>query len=160
MGDILFRTESYVFSYRVAGICVWENKILLQKPVNDDGFAFPGGHAALGETNAQTLIREFQEELGANISVGPLRWVGEIFFPWGDKPCHQICLYYTVYLTDQHTPRSGVFPAKECPKDKGAQLEFHWVPLKDLDTIHVYPTTTAQLLGAPEDVVQHFIDRE
>ena len=59
--DILFRTEEYVFSYRVAGICIQNGKVLLQKPTNDTAFAFPGGHVTFGETNAQTLVREFQE---------------------------------------------------------------------------------------------------
>ena len=67
--DILFRTDEYVFSYRVAGICIQNGKVLLQKPDNDTAFAFPGGHVTLGETNAQTLIREFKEEIGVDISV-------------------------------------------------------------------------------------------
>ena len=43
---------------------------MLQKPTNDTGFAVPGGHVGLGETNAQTLEREFKEEIGAAITVG------------------------------------------------------------------------------------------
>lgn len=58
--DILFKTDEYVFSYRVAGICIQNGKVLLQKPSNDTAYAFPGGHVAFGETNAQTLVREFQ----------------------------------------------------------------------------------------------------
>ena len=85
MTDILFRTDSYVFSYRVAGVCIQNGKVLLQKPADDDGFAFPGGHAAFGETNAETLTREFKEEIGADIAVGGLKWVGEVFFDWGGK---------------------------------------------------------------------------
>lgn len=42
MTDILFKTDDYIFSYRVAGICVQNGKVLLQKPTNDDGYAFPG----------------------------------------------------------------------------------------------------------------------
>lgn len=66
--DILFRTEEYVFSYRVAGICMHNGKVLLQKPTNDTAFAFPGGHVSFGETNAQTLAREFQEEIGVDFT--------------------------------------------------------------------------------------------
>ena len=81
MSDILFKTEDYVFSYRVAGICIQNGKLLLQKPADDEGYAFPGGHCAFGETSEETLIREFREETGAEISVGELKWVGEIFSP-------------------------------------------------------------------------------
>lgn len=98
MKDILFKTDDYIFSYRVAGILIHNNKILLQKPTNDAGFAFPGGHVGFGETNAETLVREFKEEIGIDIKVNGLKWVGEIFFPWGNKPCHQICLYYMIEM--------------------------------------------------------------
>ncbi|WP_052098183.1 NUDIX hydrolase [Paenibacillus stellifer] len=96
MADILFKTDEHVFSYRVAGILIRNGSVLLQKPVHDPGYVVPGGHVGFGETNEETLIREFREELAADITVNGLRWVGEIFFPWGGKPCHQICLYYEV----------------------------------------------------------------
>ena len=44
MSDILFRKDGFVFSYRVAGIAVQNGKVLLQKPTNEDFYAFPGGH--------------------------------------------------------------------------------------------------------------------
>lgn len=34
MSDILFKTDDYVFSYRVAGICIQNGRVLLQKPTN------------------------------------------------------------------------------------------------------------------------------
>ena len=42
--DILFKTERFVFSYRVAGVLVQNGCVLLQKPPDDDGYALPGGH--------------------------------------------------------------------------------------------------------------------
>ena len=53
MSDILFHRDNYVFNYRVGGILLHDNKILLQKPDNDTWFAIPGGHVELGETNAE-----------------------------------------------------------------------------------------------------------
>ena len=158
--DILFRTDEYVFSYRVAGICIQNEKVLLQKPTNDTAFAFPGGHVTFGETNAQTLIREYQEEIGAEISVGELKWVGELFFPWGSKPCHQICLYYIVDLTSDSIPLDGTFLGKEQLEGRNFNLEFHWVPLSDLKHIEVYPTNAAELMDQIYQGVQHFIYRE
>lgn len=160
MSDILFKTEDYVFSYRVAGVCVQNGCVLLQKPTNDPGYAFPGGHVAFGETNEETLIREFREEIGADVQVEGLRWVAEVFFPWGDKPCHQICLYYNLQIVDDHTPRSGTFTAQEHLEGRDFEIEFHWVPLDKLDGLLVYPTQTTELLKLPPDVVQHFIYKE
>ena len=63
MSDIIFKTENYVFNYRVAGILIHNGKVLLQKPTNDAGYAVPGGHVEFGETNEETLICEFKEEI-------------------------------------------------------------------------------------------------
>ena len=58
MSDILFHHDNYIFSYRVSGILVCDGKVLLQAPKNTGEYAFIGGHVALGETNAETLMRE------------------------------------------------------------------------------------------------------
>ena len=52
MSDILFHTDAFVFSYRVAGVLLRDGKILLQKPTDDSGFALPGGHVEFGETTS------------------------------------------------------------------------------------------------------------
>ena len=57
VSDILFKKDGFVFSYRVAGIAVHDGKVLLQKPTNEDFYAFPGGHVEFGETNEETLIQ-------------------------------------------------------------------------------------------------------
>ncbi len=93
MADILFKTEDYVFSYRVGGLLKHKDKVLMQKLVDDDGYAFIGGHVAFGETTAETLIREFKEEIGGDIKIERLFMISENFFSWGSRPCHQINLY-------------------------------------------------------------------
>lgn len=161
MKDILYKAEDRIFSYRVAGICVHDGRVLLQTTTGEDrSFSFPGGHVAFGETNAETLIREFQEEIGAGIKVGELKWVAEIFFPWGEKPCHQICLYYLVEITDLCTPRRGVFQATEHLDGRDFELEFHWVPLEAVSLLEVYPTNVVELLRKLDQGVQHFVYRE
>ena len=158
--DVIFKTEEFVFSYRVAGICIQNGKILLQKPSNDTGFAFPGGHVTLGETNEQTLIREFQEEIGIDVAVGELKWVGELFFPWGSKQCHQICLYYLVELQSEHIPLDGMFLGKEQIEGRNFDLEFHWISLTELKNIEVYPTNVIELVDKLEQGVQRFVYHE
>lgn len=161
MADILFKTDNWGFSYRVAGICVQDGRVLLQTTTGEDrSFAFPGGHVEFGETNAETLIREFREEIGADITVGDLKWVAEIFFPWGDMPCHQICLYYMVEIQNPEIPRDGVFLAKEHMEGRSFDLEFHWIPLEDVKKLEVYPTQTPDLLRKLNEGVQHFVYKE
>jgi ADP-ribose pyrophosphatase YjhB (NUDIX family) len=161
MKDILFRTDNFIFSYRAAGILIIDNKILLQKPANEDGFAFPGGHVAFGETNAETLMREFKEEINFDIHIDTLKWVGEIFFPWGKKPCHQICLYYSVNLKNRNTIKSfDKFIGIEYMKNRSFDIEFHWMPIEEINKIKIYPTNTLELLKNYDEGVKHFIYKQ
>lgn len=161
MPDILYKTGAWVFSYRVAGICVKDGRVLLQTTTGEDrSFAFPGGHVAFGETNAQTLTREFKEEIGADIRVKELKWVGEIFFPWGSKPCHQICNYYLVEILRPEMSAEGSFLAREHLAGRNFDLEFHWVPIDRVEELEVYPTNAKELLRKLDAGVQHFVYRE
>ena len=160
MPDILFKTPDFVFSYRVAGICVRDGKVLLQKPAKDTAYAFPGGHVAFGETNAETLVREFREETGAEIRVGELQWVAEIFFPWGNKPCHQICLYYMVELISDGVLSKDHTIGTERMEGRDFELEFHWLPISELDKIEVYPANAPELMTKLGEGVQHFVYKE
>ena len=160
MADILFKTPEGVFSYRVAGIYVRDGRVLLQKPTNDTAYAFPGGHVSFGETNEETLVREFLEETGAEVSVGELKWVGELFFPWGDKPCHQICLYYAVELLTDGVVSEDFSIGTEHIEGRDFDLEFHWIPISELDKIAVYPTNAPELMRKLDGGVQHFIYKE
>ena len=54
--------DDVIFSYRVAGILIHNDKVLLQRPENDD-YAIIGGYVSLLETSVETLKREYQEEL-------------------------------------------------------------------------------------------------
>lgn len=108
--DILFKNDEFVFSYRVGGILIHNEKILLQRPKNDD-YAIIGGHVAVMETSMETLKREFEEELHTKIEVDNLLAIGEIYFPWGKRPCHRsVCIITFIYWT-------MVFPWMGCFMD-------------------------------------------
>lgn len=160
MNDILFKTNDYIFSYRVAGICIHNGKMLLHKAKSDEGYAFPGGHVSFGETNEKTLKREFAEEIGANITVGKLKWVGEIFFPLSGKPCHQICLYYLVEIKNIADFSNDVFMGKEEIGGDDFEIEFHWIPLEQLNKIKIYPEKATELLLKLDGGIEHFIYKE
>lgn len=158
--DILFKTDEFVFSYRVGGILIRDEKILLQRHHGE--YAIIGGHVAAMETTKETLKREFEEELHAKISVDNLIAVGEIYFPWGSKPCHQVCFYYKVRLRDEtQIPLEGVFHGYDELGGKRIGLDFCWVPLAELrKELTVYPLELIPIILEDSKEIKHFISRE
>jgi 8-oxo-dGTP diphosphatase len=80
---------------RGCGICVEEGAILLvnHRGVRPGNFwAPPGGGVNLGETAAQAIVREFQEETHLEVSVGPFLFACEYLQP----PLHAIELFFEV----------------------------------------------------------------
>lgn len=159
MKDILFQEEDFVFSYRIAGVLIRDGKMLLQRMGRD--YAFVGGHVSAMETTAGTLVREFREEIHADIAVDRLLAVGEVFFPWGEKPCHQVNFIYAVHLTDEsRIPFEGVFHGYDELGGERFDLDFCWVPLEELPNVNVYPLGVMDhILSGSRDVL-HFIYRE
>ena len=81
----------------------------------------------------------------------------ENFFPWGNKPCHQICLYYIIDIEYDNIPKEDMFIGIEERKFK---LEFHWIPLSELNNMEVYPKNVVDLINKIDQGVQHFISKE
>ena len=161
MADILFKTEDYVFSYRVGGVLIHNEKALFQRARGDSGYALVGGHVSFGETTAETLVREFKEEIGADIKVERLLMVGENFFPWGQRPCQQINLYYLVSLLDEsQIPLDGIFSAVDELGNDRIDLDMCWVPIKELPSVTVYPIEAKEhIINIPDRIV-HFAHKE
>ena len=159
--DLLFSNDSFIFSYRVGGLLIHNGKILLQKPKGDD-YAVIGGHVGSMETTEDALKREYREELKAEIETERLLAIGEIFFNWGNMPCHQICLYYKIRLKDCNSiPMDGIFQGYDELGGRKIDLDFCWVPLKELEQgLKVYPTELIPYILDDSNDTAHFISRQ
>lgn len=159
--EILFVQEDFVFSYRVGGIVRTKNKILLQKPKDVNYYSVIGGSVSCMETAGKALMRIFDREIHAKIEVQRLFATGEIFFPWEDKPCHQLCLYYEVKITeDSNIPKEGTFHAED---DEGQRrdVEFCWVPLEELGkSAKIYPKEILPFLKKAPKETEHIVSRQ
>ncbi len=161
MADILFKTDDCIFSYRVGGIIINDGKILLQRSNGDEGYAIVGGHVAFGETTDETIVREFKEELGADIKVERLIAVGENFFKWGSRSCHQINLYYLVSLSNKtQIPLEGVFGAIDELGEMRIDLDMCWINIEDVKDIKLYPEELKPYVTSLPQNVVYFAHKE
>ncbi len=81
---------------RVAGILVKDNKILLVRHEKREKsyWLLPGGGVEMGESAGEALVREFMEEVGLKIEVGPLVLVQDSIPP--DLHRQVLNLYFLV----------------------------------------------------------------
>ncbi|MBQ5675968.1 MAG: NUDIX domain-containing protein [Lachnospiraceae bacterium] len=159
MRDLLFKTEDFIFSYRVAGLLRHEDKILLQRYKDD--YTAIGGHVLGLETHKEALKREFKEELDMNIGVDDLVAVGENFFTWDATPWHQICFYYHVHMEGENSfPMEGIVHGQDEWEDGTFDLDFCWVPVNDLEKIHVIPKEVVPIILKNGGDIVHFVSKE
>jgi len=110
---------------RVAGILIRENKILLVRHEKNGKsyFLLPGGGVEYGETLEEGLIREFQEEVGLPIQVGPLVLVHDSIPP--DRHRQVLNLYFLVTSSQAQirvTPDGVLKDADYYPLEKFGQM--------------------------------------
>lgn len=79
MRDIQIKEDASVFSCRVTGVIIKNNKILLNRLKIDDFWTCVGGKVAFGESTEEAVIREYKEETGADIQIDRLVAVVENF---------------------------------------------------------------------------------
>jgi 8-oxo-dGTP diphosphatase len=99
-----------------------------------DVYNLPGGNVDKGETLTQTVVRELQEELGIEITVGKMILMGEVLMPEPKKDVlHCIFLGKIIegkpVLNSEHT----------------SALEIVWKHIDDLKDLDMYPNVGAHL---------------
>lgn len=77
---ITFERENNKFNFRVSGIAIHNNRLLLHTTLTDDFWNLPGGRVEFNESTDQTIIREFKartDEEFLRIEEG-----GKLIFKW------------------------------------------------------------------------------
>ncbi|MFW9902491.1 MAG: NUDIX hydrolase [Candidatus Thorarchaeota archaeon] len=163
---LIFEKESNVFVYRVAGVAINNNKLLIHRSILDDFWCLPGGRCEFFEVSHDTLIREMKEELNAKIRIiRPLYFV-ENFFNFEEKNHHELSIFYLMEFHPD-TPlilENEEFSGKECMLEendrlygKEIELIFKWVDINQLEEIRLYPlflrTSLKNIKPYPEHII-------
>jgi len=154
--DWLFKDENSVCNFRVAGVLIREGKIFLQRDKGGNEYAIPGGHVRNNETSQQSLIREYKEEVGADIICNRLVWVEESFWKWGDRDASTIAFYYLIELAN-NADIPGDY--SEAHKDN-SDVVLEWVLIEDLKKLTVYPRLLVEKAANISNSIEHFISIE
>src|SRR5262245_12155482 len=146
---ISFAQESNWFNYRIAGVAINGDHVLLHRAEDEQFWTFPGGRAEFGETADETLRREMREELGVEVEVIRPLWFVENFFTYSGKRYHEIALYFLMRLPNgcELLSHPGPFRGEEA----GTPLIFQWFSHKP-ETLSSLPLLPSFLQTALQDL--------
>ncbi len=154
---ISYKQGNFRFNYRIVGVCLRDEDVLLHKNAADDYWTLPGGRAELMEFSPETLRREMQEELDVQVNVGRLLWVIENFFDLESEIWHELSLYYLMSFPEKHKYYDSLeFHGIE---DSG-RLIFRWFPIAGLIEMRLFPTFLRKSLQSIPNHPVHILHRD
>ncbi|BCH58470.1 DNA mismatch repair protein MutT [Agrobacterium vitis] len=146
-----------LFTFRVAGVILQNDHLLVQRSVNEAYWALPGGRAEIGESSEQTIIREMQEEIDRTVNIERLLFTTELFFSFDDYRAHELGFYYLLNMDAPlpfHTD-DIVHRVVDGPTD----VLFRWVPATAaaFDAFDIRPAFLGNYMGQLPKRVEHLI---
>ena len=158
--SIKMKTDDYNFKFRVSGLIIRNNKILLVD-MDDSGFlCLPGGYVELGETTEEAVKRELIEEIGKDIVVKIYLGVVEIYFiNKFSKKMHEISFYYLMDFVSCDVEESN-FTLIEKDKGHNIKLDFKWINIDEIDNFDIRPKFLKDLFKNNNLEFSHLIFNE
>ena len=160
MQDITFKTETVRFVYRVAGIIIHNNKLLVMKDENSPYYYIPGGKVGLQELSTDAIKREIREEINIDVKVKRMLWIVENFFKDDEsgENFHEIGFYYLLELNDEKIFEKGnEFIMTEGGKHR---LVFYWKPLEEIKDLYLYPLFIKENILKLPNSIKHIVENK
>ncbi|WP_050614370.1 NUDIX hydrolase [Bacillus testis] len=158
MDDLMFRTETGRFLYRVAGVLIHDGRLLIMRDEKVPYYYLPGGKVRLHEGSEEAIKREIKEEIEAEVGIKRLLWVVENFFTEevNQEPYHEIGLYYLLELQDDSLlERGDEFVMTEQGKHR---LSFSWKQLEEIKDVCLYPTFLKERITDLPATIEHLVE--
>lgn len=152
------------FIFRVAGIFLRNQSVLLHRAEHDDVWALPGGGCDFFEDTKSTLVREALEELNADITVNSLAFTVENFFEINSIKAHEVGFYYLSEFVgnSKHFYEVDDFEGVEDKMEGTSKqcLFFKWIPFDSLAEYKIKPNFLIKKLRKLEPNTEHVINRD
>ena len=163
MSDVINKNISYTqdrsrFNFRVAGIVMDADRVLLHQAKQDDFWNLPGGRVEMNESTEAAIQREMMEELGVFVQVEKLPFICEDFYEYDGVDMHEIGFYYVISLPEGHSfYNEPQFNGLE----QDANLTFRWFPIQETEQMEIYPVFLRKELVNLRDAsgIKHFIQK-
>lgn len=148
------------FHMRAAAIALKNGRVLIQNIAGGYGTFLPGGRVEQGESSPETLVREIEEEFGRTVTVGPLAYVIESFYPEKNQRYHEVALYFGIEVGDDF-PYHDADICHRC-YEGDVEMEYRWVEATpEVLAAHTfYPEPLRDRLRALPASTVHILDRE
>ena len=153
--DVAIKSEKGGFKYRVAGIIVKDNKLLMVNICNNGFYCLPGGHIHLGEDSFNSIKREMNEEVGITCKSIKLISLIENFFKSKNKQMHEVCYFYLIEPNEELDTKD--YEIIENDEGELKPLKFKWCPLNELDKVDFRPNKMIEKLNNKNFDFEHFI---
>lgn len=158
--DISFKTDEGKFNYRVAGIIIHDNKLLVMKDEHAPYYYIPGGRVSMNELSEDAIIREIREELNAEVKVKRMLWVNENLFheEYFHENYHEICFWYLLDMTDDELiNKESEFVHKD---NEEKNLTFYWKDIDEIKDLIIYPLFIKNNILQLPQVIEHVVEKE
>ena len=157
---IKIKNEHYTFKFRVSGVIIKDNKILLLEMDDAGFFCLPGGHVELGETTEEAMIREMMEETTKETYIK--KYLGNIenfFINKKNINIHEIAFYYLMDFKEDNIDIKDLIRIED---DQGTKvkLNFKWFDLNELDNINIKPEYLKKILTKDNLEFNHLIIKD
>jgi ADP-ribose pyrophosphatase YjhB (NUDIX family) len=147
--------EGWRFQPRVAAVCIRQDHVLLQGPLDGPFWVLPGGRLLPLELTADALVRTMRWEIGQEVKVQRLLWVIEYITPRDGRPVHELGFYYAVAL-----PENSPFfdlTRDHAAVERGHDLVLRWFRVDALPDLPLFPEFLRSALGEMPDTPRHVV---
>lgn len=156
--DVTFQTDVGRFNYRVAGVLIHENRLLVMTDERSPYYYLPGGRVSMNEESTMAIKREIKEELDVEVEATQLLWIVENFFveQQSQEQFHEIGMYYLLQLTEEDILKRG----QEFIMNEGGykKLSFLWLHLEKIKHLNIYPLFLKERIMNLPQVPEHLVE--